>query len=146
VGGKSHEFVVGLPGVAAGPQGIADDGVFIDPCESRRLADAAAVLEVLEDGEGLALGESGGEQGAALAFGEACLASTADEHAALLVAAVAKADAEVVTVTQAEIRTVRVLATEQAEVVHENHTLARGQTMDSVWKVLYNDPRRSAAL
>jgi hypothetical protein len=146
VGGKSHQFVVRLSGVGAGPQGVADDGVFIDARQARRLADTTAILEVPEDSQGLVFRESGGEQGAAFAFGEACLTGTADEHAALLVATVAEADAEVVAATQAKISTVRVLATEETQVVHENHSLAPGQTMDSVWEVLYNYTRRLAAL
>src|SRR5215831_12466575 len=77
VGGKSHELVVGLLGVAAGPQGVADDGVFIDPGQACGLADTAAVLEVLQDGNRLALGQPAGEQGGARALGEAVLAGAA---------------------------------------------------------------------
>ena len=55
-GGKGHEFVVAGAGVLAGPQGIADDGVFIDAGQSGGLADAATVLEVTEDVESLVKG------------------------------------------------------------------------------------------
>jgi hypothetical protein len=82
--------------MGAGPQGVADDGVFIDAGQPRGLADATAVLEVGEDGEGLAFREPGGEEGGALALGEARLAGAADEHPPLLAGAVAEADAEVV--------------------------------------------------
>jgi len=82
-----------------GSQGVANDGVFIDPGEACRLADPTAVLEVLEDGEGLALREAGGEQGGAFALREAGLAGAADEQATLLARAIAEADAEVVPAT-----------------------------------------------
>src|SRR3954451_20037209 len=91
-GGKGHEFVVALPGVAASPQGIADGGVLVDPRQAGRLADAAAVLEVGKDGDGLGRGQSGAEQGGAFALGEALLAGAAGEHPALGTA-VAEADA-----------------------------------------------------
>lgn len=44
-------------GVFARPEGVADDGVFIDTRQAGGLADAAAVLEVGEDGQGLVVGE-----------------------------------------------------------------------------------------
>jgi len=56
VGGKSHEFVVGLLGVPAGLEGQADDGVLVDAREAAGLADADALLEVGEDGDGLVSG------------------------------------------------------------------------------------------
>jgi hypothetical protein len=85
--------------MGAGAQGVANDGVFIDARQAGALADATAILEVGKDGDGLVFGEPGGEQGGALAFGEARLAGAADEQAALLARAVAEADAEVVTAT-----------------------------------------------
>lgn len=117
-GGKSHEFVVSLLGVGAGLQGVANDGVFIDARQACGLADAAAILEVGEDGDGLVFREPRGEQGGALALGETCPAGAADEQAALLAGAVAEADAEVVTAAEAVIRAVGVLAAKEAEVVH----------------------------
>jgi hypothetical protein len=66
---------VGVSGVPARLQGIADDGVFIDTGQPRRLSDAAAVVQVLEDGEGLVVRQAGAEQGGAGAFGEAVQAS-----------------------------------------------------------------------
>jgi hypothetical protein len=85
--------------MAAGPQGVANDGVFIDARQACGLADATALLEVGEDGEGLVFREPRGEEGGAFALGETCLASAADEQATLLARAVAEADAEVVTAT-----------------------------------------------
>jgi hypothetical protein len=145
MGGKSHEFVVGLLGVFARPESVADDGVFIDAGQACGLADAAAVLQVLKDGLGPFVGQSAAEEGAAFAFGEATLAGPTDEHATLL-GAIAEADAEVGAAAEAVIRTVRVLTTEEAQVVHENHSLTAGRTMDGSCEVLYNDPRRSATL
>jgi hypothetical protein len=116
-GGKGHEFVVALPGVGASPQGVADDGVFIDPREAGGLADAAAVLEVGEDGDGLGVRQAGAEQGGTFAFGEALLAGAAGEHPALG-GAIAEADTEVPLATQAIVLTVRVLAAEQVKFVH----------------------------
>jgi hypothetical protein len=83
--------------MGAGPQGVANDGVFIDARQAGGLADTTAILEVGEDGQGLAFREPGGEEGGALALGEAGLAGAADEHPALLARAVAEADPEVVT-------------------------------------------------
>jgi hypothetical protein len=118
LGGKSHEFVVGLLGVPARLHDVADDGIFIDACQACGLADAATFLEVLEDGQGPGLRQAGAEQGGAFALGEAPLAGAADEHAAP-VFAVAEADAEVVAATQAVVGTGRVLAAEAAEIVHD---------------------------
>jgi hypothetical protein len=118
VGGKGHEFVVAVLGVGARPQGVADDRVFIDAGQPCGLTDAAAVLEVLEDGEGLILGEAGAEEGTPFALREACLAGAAGEHPALSAGAITEADAEVVTAAQAIVGAVRVLAAKEAEVVH----------------------------
>jgi hypothetical protein len=85
--------------MGAGPQGVANDGVFIDARQACGLADATAILQVGEDGEGLVFREPGGEQGGALALGETGRAGAADEQATLLAGAVAEADAEVVTAT-----------------------------------------------
>ena len=117
-GGKGHELVVALLGVPASLHGVADDGVFIDADQACRLADAAILLKVMEDGEGLGVRQAGAEQGSAFAFGEALLAGSADEHAAA-VRAVVEADAEVVPAAQAVVRAVGVLTAEAAEGVHE---------------------------
>jgi hypothetical protein len=97
-GGKSHDLVVGVVGVGAGLGGVPADGVFIDAHEATGLADAAPLLEVLQDRDGFLPGQAGGEQGGALALGEARLAGAADEHPAAPLA-VAEANAEVVAAT-----------------------------------------------
>jgi hypothetical protein len=116
-GGKAHQLVVQLLGVVAGAAGVADDGVLGDACEAARLSDAAALAEVLEDADDAVIGESGVEQGGALAFGETGLAGAADEQAALLVLAVAEADTEVAFAALAVVSAVRIEAAEAVEVV-----------------------------
>jgi hypothetical protein len=103
--------------VVAGAEGIADDGVLIDAGQAAGLADAAALAEVVEDAEDLVVGEAGAEQGGALALGEAGLAGTAGEHAALLVLAVAEGDTEVGAAAAAVVGTRGVLTAETVEVV-----------------------------
>jgi hypothetical protein len=116
-GGKAQQLVVQLPGVVAGPQGVADHGVFIDADQAAGLSDAAALLEVGEDVEDLSVGEAGVEERGALALGEAVLAGAAGEQAALLVRAVAEGDAEVVAAAAAVVGALGVLAAEAAQVV-----------------------------
>jgi len=116
-GGKSHEFVVALAGVRTGPHGIADDGVLIDARQAGGLADAAAVLEVLEDRQGSVVGEAGAEQGRALALGETLLAGAAGKHPAL-VWAIAEADAQIALTAAAVVGAGGVLAAEQGQLIH----------------------------
>jgi hypothetical protein len=134
-GGKSHEFVVGLSGVAAGLEGVTNDGVLIDARQAGGLADAAAVLEVLEDGEGFVVRQSCAEQGGALALREAQLAGTASEHAALM-RAVAEGDAEVALAAQAVVRALGVLAAEQVKVFHEGRSPKNVEPGDSICQPL----------
>jgi hypothetical protein len=117
--------------MGAGPQGVADDGVFIDARQTGGLADATAVLEVLEDGEGPVLREAGGKQGGAFTLGEAGLAGAADEQPALLAGAVAEANAEVPSAAQAVVLTVRVLAAEQVKLVHAAPPSGSNETVDN---------------
>ena len=91
----------------------------MDADEPSGLADAAALVEVLEDREGLLLGEMAAVQRRALALGEAGPAGVAVELAELLVLAVAAADREVAGVAPAVERTVGILAAEACEVVHQ---------------------------
>jgi len=109
---------VALLGVAAGLHGVADDGVLIDANQAGGLADAAVLLEVLEDGQGLGVRQAGAEQSSTLALREAPLTGSADEHTAA-VRAIVEADAEIVSAAQAVVGAVGVLATKTAEVVHE---------------------------
>ena len=134
-GGKSHEFLVGLLGVGAGLEGVANDGVLIDARQASGLPDATTVLEVLEDGNGFVVGQSCAEQGGALALGEAPLAGAAGEHAALLLA-VAEGDAEVALAAQAVVRALGVLTAEEVKVFHEGLSPKDVEPVDNVCQAL----------
>ena len=116
-------------------EGVANDGVFIDPRQAGGLPDAAAVLEVSEDGERLVVRQPCAEQGSALALGEAFLAGTAGEHAPLVLA-VAEADAEVALAAPAIVGALRVLAAEEREVFHEGRSPKDVEPVDSVCPAL----------
>jgi hypothetical protein len=111
--------------MGAGVEGIADDGVLIDPDQACGLADATAFVEVLEDGQGLGVGQAGAEQGGALALGKAALAGATSEQAALRGGAVAEGDAEVAEATQTVVGAVGVLAAEGAQVIVHGSTQLR---------------------
>ena len=90
----------------------------MDTDEASGGPDAATLVEVVQDGEGLVLGQMGVEQGRALALGEAVLAGLAVEQADVVEFAVAGADGEVAGVTETVGGTVGILAAEASEVVH----------------------------
>ena len=127
---------MGLPGVGAGLEGIADDGVLIDARQAGGLPDAAAVLEVSEDGEGFVVRQSCAEQGRALALGEARLAATAGEHAPLLVRAVAEGGAEVAWAAPAVVGALGVLAAKPVKVFHEGGPPKNVEGMDNACQAL----------
>jgi hypothetical protein len=112
--------------VSTGPQGIADDGVLIDTGQAGGLANATAVLEVLENGHGPVVRQPRAEQSRAFPFGKAILTGAAGEQAALALA-VAEGDAEVAAAAQAVVGAGRVLAAEQVKVFHEDHRSVRQQ-------------------
>lgn len=95
--------------------GQADDGVAVDADEPLGLSDAAAVVEVGEDGTGLLVGEPAIKKGRALAFGEAGLAI---EQTDMFLLAVAVADREVAGTAWAVQRAVGVMRAEASEIVH----------------------------
>jgi hypothetical protein len=105
-----------LAGVVAGQGGQADDGVLVDADQAGGLADAAALGQVPQDGEGLVLGQAAVEQGGAGALGEAVLATAAGQDAARL-GAVAEGDAEVARSALAVGRALGVGAAETGQVV-----------------------------
>jgi hypothetical protein len=76
---------------------------------------------VLEEVEGLLVGQPRTEPGRAFAFGETGLAGATGAHTALLAGAVAEADTQVALAPQARIGTVGVLTTEEVKVCHEQH-------------------------
>jgi hypothetical protein len=101
--------------MSADQQAVADDGVFVHADQAAGLADATALGDVVEDGDDLAVGEPGVEQGGAFAFGEAALTGAAGQHAALL-GAVAEADAEVSQPPLAVVGAVGILTAEAGKV------------------------------
>jgi hypothetical protein len=103
-----------LPGSA----GQAADGVLINADKPPGGADAAALVQVLEDGEGLLLGEMAVEEGRPLALGEAVLAGVAVKQSDVVLVAVAGADREIAGVAAGIDGAVGVLAAEAREVVH----------------------------
>jgi hypothetical protein len=98
--------------------GQPSDGVGIDADQTSGAADATALVEVLEHGEGLFFREMAVEQSRALAFGEAVLAGLAVEQSNLVLLAVTGADREVPGVTHAVEGALGVLTAEAREVVH----------------------------
>jgi hypothetical protein len=133
-GGKSHAFVVELLGLLAGDQGQPHDRVFVDPHQAAGLADAAALLQMLEYREGFVLGELAVVQGRTLALGEAFLAGAASEDTAFLVGAIAEAHPKIVQAATAIVGTLRILAAEGFEVVHRGSS--RSQAREKVDKHL----------
>jgi hypothetical protein len=105
-------------GVLPGGAGQSDDGVAVDADEPSGGADAAALVEVLEDGVGLLLGQVAAVQRRALALGEAGPAGVAVELPELLVLAESAAGREVTGAALAVERAVGILAAEAGEVVH----------------------------
>src|SRR4051812_8535803 len=120
-GGKSHDFVVDVLGVLAGHHGQANHGVLVDADQATGLTDPTTLLEVLQDRQGSVVGEFATVQGRALAFREALLASAAGQDAALLVGAVAEADAQIAEAALAVVGTLLVLTAEGFQVVHGPH-------------------------
>ena len=82
-------------GLGAGLGEVARDGVPGDPGEAAGGADAAALAEVVEDGDGLVGREAGSFEGGALAFGVGLLAGAAVDEADLLLASAPAAEIEV---------------------------------------------------
>jgi hypothetical protein len=105
-------------GMLSGDAGQSDDGVGIDPDQASGGADATALIQVLEDGEGLLLGEMAVEEGRALALGEAVLAGLAVEQADVVLCAVSVADREIAGVSARVEGAAGVLTAEAREVVH----------------------------
>src|ERR1019366_10743395 len=73
-GGKSHEFVVVKLGLVAGKGEVAGDGIPGDASEATGGAGAAALADVVEDGDDLVGRQLGALEGGALEFGGRLLA------------------------------------------------------------------------
>jgi hypothetical protein len=117
-GGEGDQLVVGRPGVVAGLAGVSGHGVTVDAHEPLGLADAAALGEMIEDGDGLIFGQVRAEQGCALSLGEAVAAGSASEEADRVVLTVATADGEIFPAPDAMIGAVGIQAAESGEIVH----------------------------
>jgi hypothetical protein len=116
--GKSHDFVVDLLGVLASDHGQAYHGVLVDTDQAARLPHPAALLEMVEHGQCLVVGQLAAIQSGAFAFAKAELAGAAGQDTAVLVGAVAEADAQIGKTPLTVVRALRVLAAEDFQVVH----------------------------
>jgi hypothetical protein len=107
---------VGVFGVLTGQECQPGDGVLADPHQPGGLSGPTAVVEVLQDPCDLVVGELGVEIRRPLELGEPGLAGLAVQEAVVILAVVA-ADREVAGAAAAVLRTVRVLAAMEREVV-----------------------------
>jgi hypothetical protein len=106
--------------MCAGQHREADHRVLVDTDEATGLAYAAALLDVVQDANGLVLAEPGVKEWRTFAFAEAYLTGAASQQAALLVGPVAEADAEIVQAALAVQGAVGILAAELREVIHRS--------------------------
>ena len=106
-------------GVLTGEDGQPNHRVLVDPDQAARLADAATLLEMLEDGEGLFLGELAAVERGALTLREALLAGATGEDPTLFAGSIPEADPQVVEAALAVVGAVGVLAAEGFQVIHE---------------------------
>jgi hypothetical protein len=102
----------------AGLAGVAGHGVAVDAHQPLGLADAAALGDVLQDGDGLLASQMGMEQRGPLAFGEAIAARAAPEEADRVILAVMAADGEVFSAPESMIGALGIQAAEAREVIH----------------------------
>jgi len=107
-----------VPGVGAGDGGEPHHRVLVHADQATGLADAATLLQVLQDGEGLVLGKLAAVQRRPLALGETGLAGTAGQDATLFMGAIAEGNAEVAAAALAVVGALRVEAAEDFQVVH----------------------------
>src|SRR3954447_2316213 len=85
-GGKGHQLVVQPFGLVAGEGDVAGDGAPGDAGQPAGGADARALADVVEDGDGLIGRQPGAFEGGALALGVRSLAGAAVDPADLLAA------------------------------------------------------------
>ncbi len=104
--------------MVAGLADVAGHGVAVDPHEPLGLADAAALGDVFEQGDGLLLAQVGVEHRSALAFGEPIATGATSEEADRSGFAVMTADREVFPAPDAMIGALGIQAAEPREVIH----------------------------
>jgi hypothetical protein len=117
-GGNADQLVVGGAGVVAGLAAQPHDGVAVDADQAVGLADAAAVLEVGEDGGRLVVRQAAVEQRRALPLREPLLAHLAVQEQPIAVP-VAGADGDVALAPRPTARAVGVQAAEARQVGHD---------------------------
>src|SRR5206468_3056743 len=103
-GGKSHELVVELRGVGPGDRQVSGHGVLVDLDQAAGGPGAAALAEVIEDGQGLLVGQPGVLQDGPLALGEGPLAGAAVDQADTSCLATEAAEVEASTAPEAGLR------------------------------------------
>jgi hypothetical protein len=97
-------------GLVAGKGEVAGDGIPGDASEATGGADAAALADVVEDGDDLVGRQLGALEGGALEFGGRLLAGAAVDHADPLVAAAPAAEINVAVVPFAVVGAGRIVA------------------------------------
>ncbi len=98
---------------------VAEDGVLAHADKSAGLADAAALGDMGEEGKDFVLRQVGVEQGSAFSLGKPGLAGLAIEQTALL-GTVVSAHSAVAVAAFAVVQTIRIMAAEKCEVIHDN--------------------------
>jgi len=109
---------VELVGLLAGHHGQADDRVLVHLDQATGLSHPTTLLQMLQDGNGLVVGQLAAVQGRPFAFREALLAASTSQHAGVFFGSVAEADAEIIQAPAAVIGALGVLAAEVFQVVH----------------------------
>ena len=100
------------------PRPEPGDGVLAHADKSAGLADATALGDMGEEGKNFVLRQVGVRQGSAFSLGKPGLAGLAKEQAALL-GTVVSAHSEVAVAAFAVVQTIRILAVEECEVIHD---------------------------
>ena len=104
--------------MGARDHGQAGYRVPVNPHETAGLADATILVQVLQDRDGLVLGEFAAVQGRALALREAALARPTGQDAAFFLRSVPEANPQVVQATLAVVGAIGIQAAEVFQVVH----------------------------
>jgi hypothetical protein len=116
---------VDIVGVLTRHQGQTDDRILVDLDQATGLSDATILLEMVQHGNGLVVGEFAAVQSRALAFREALLTGPAGQDTGGFVGAVGEADPQVVQAPTAEVGAFGVQAAEVFQVVHSSFGLPR---------------------
>src|SRR5512135_740505 len=112
VGGKGHQFLVEGLGMGAGQGEVACDGVLVHTHQASGGPRPATLAEVIQDIEGLRVGQSRLLQDGPLAFGEAGRAGAAVGHADAVALAAPATEGEVSPASAARIGALGILATD----------------------------------